>query len=114
MNKGHQIIAHRIDEQLMIILTNQFLHSIDNVAIGLSESFRNEFKIVVEFIYYFLSVCQNSPTPGMNAVSLELKSSCNPHFISVAMFLKLLFSIMQKLSFVEGYYLLLFVNISII
>mmetsp|Transcript_15872 Transcript_15872/g.26697 ORF Transcript_15872/g.26697 Transcript_15872/m.26697 type:complete len:368 (+) Transcript_15872:54-1157(+) len=73
---GHQLVALRIDQQFMEMLTTQLVNAIEAVDISIASNLKIECKCLVELGYYLCSsLASGSVTPGMYSVGLKPSAS---------------------------------------
>lgn len=111
---GHQLMAMRVDEQLIDILHNQLVQISEKLNVGWGQSVSSECRFLAEAAYYTLSfmnfgAMKGDATPGMGAVKLVVAESMHPvdyaNTLLVLSYLVLKWSLvkMQSISTLDGW-----------
>jgi hypothetical protein len=82
--KGHRLVAHRIDEQLQILIGRQVVQSLEIIQTGFAYNYKLETDSIIEAVYCLCSFVRDQPTPGMQAVNLTMTNSTSKFHLTVA------------------------------
>lgn len=111
---GHQLMAMRIDDQMVDILQTQLVQITDKFSSGWGQSMGTDCRFVAEALYYGMSFVQRSAakrnaTPGMSAVDLGIDGGAtglvdNANALLVMSYLVLKWSLvkLQNIATLEG------------